>query len=897
MIQKVVSKTLVWVARRLLSLRYRITYRGLDQLDDLPKNSGVLFLPNHSSILVDPLLVTASIWDKHQPRPLIVDYMYYLPIVQSIMKQIRALPVPNFGAKINQIKRRKNEQLFDQVVEGLKKGDNFLLYPAGKIKFTGYEQVIGASGIHRILTEVPNVTIVLIRTQGFWGSMFSRARSPISPPMFKTLKEAFFILLKNGLFFTPRRKITITFEKAPADFPRQASRLETNHWLEEWYNRWEPCETDPSGRPAEPYAYVPYGPFSPKFEPPLERQPIVDQSQDLSGIKESVQALVKEKIADLKEIAASSIRPEMDLRKDLGFDSLDAAELMLFLEGKFGNANLSMDQLTTVKSAMFLARAEERNAPLADKMSSDVWCSKRSQIKPDIPAGETLIEAFLNRVHTSKKELAVADEMSGALNYQTLLVRVLVLAEHLKKQEGDIVGIMLPASVAATAVILACQLAGKTPVMVNWTVGRPHLEALREICAPKLILSSWAFIDRLDDVDLSPIEDLLVMLEDLRITFSLKDRLRALFLSKRCPSAIMQKFPPARHDAVILFTSGSESMPKAVPLSHRNILSNLRDLNPLLDLSAQDVLLSFLPPFHSFGFSVTTLFPLLVGVRTVFSPNPNESKQLVFQAEKWQATLLCGAPTFLKNILRASNQNLSKVRYLISGAEKASKELKDLWAKENPNGALIEGYGITECSPILSFTRPNTDDKGVGRHLESVELLIVHPETLEPAKEAEEGLILARGPNIFSGYLKSEKNPFLSVEGEQWYNTGDIGYLDHKRCLHLVGRLKRFIKIAGEMVSLAAIEDALASALLARGLALPVDGPLIAIIAKELEEDRPRIIAVSPFELGLEDLNQVLREAGFSSLIRISEVRREETIPLMGTGKVDYRNLESAYFV
>ena len=196
---------------------------------------------------------------------------------------------------------------------------------------------------------------------------------------------------------------------------------------------------------------------------------------------------------------------------------------------------------------------------------------------------------------------------------------------------------------------------------------------------------------------------------------------------------------------------------------------------------------------------------------------------------------------------------------------------------------------------VLTFNKEGNQSKGVGQPLPGVQLLIVHPETYEPLKQGERGLILARGNNIFSGYLNPGLSPFVEVDGKQWYKTGDLGYLDKDNNLILAGRLKRFIKIGGEMVSLAAIEDALIQAALKKGWPLCEEGPSIAVCAKEIEGEKPKIYVFTKFPVLLEDLNQVLREGGFSNLVRISSVTHLAEIPLMGTGKINYRSLENEF--
>ena len=193
-------------------------------------------------------------------------------------------------------------------------------------------------------------------------------------------------------------------------------------------------------------------------------------------------------------------------------------------------------------------------------------------------------------------------------------------------------------------------------------------------------------------------------------------------------------------------------------------------------------------------------------------PDPTDGKQLAETVKKWGGSIICGAPTFLKGMLRAGTPaHFASLRLCVTGAEKAPSELYKLAETLGlDEQKLLEGYGITECAPVLTMNRPGRKPCGVGQPLEGIELKVVHPETCASVQEGEEGLVLARGPNVFGGYLNRDvASPFVTIEGKQWYKTGDLGHLDQEGRLIISGRQKRFIKVAGEMISLAAIEDAL----------------------------------------------------------------------------------------
>ena len=282
----------------------------------------------------------------------------------------------------------------------------------------------------------------------------------------------------------------------------------------------------------------------------------------------------------------------------------------------------------------------------------------------------------------------------------------------------------------------------------------------------------------------------------------------------------VKKSDPA---VVLLFTSGTESMPKGVPLSQQNILSNLRAALKAVEAFSDDVIYGILPPFHSFGFTVSGILGLLSGVRVFYFPNPTDGTKLARNFARWHVTIMCGAPTFIKGMLKAATaEDIRTMRLCVTGAEKAPPELFKMLADLGKPGILMEGYGITECSPVLTMNPPDSDSKGVGKALPGIELCVVHPETEKLLPIGERGLILAKGPNVFNGYLNPGlSSPFATINGERWYKTGDLGYLDDKGFLTLSGRMKRFVKIGGEMVSLASLEEALLEIGLKKGSCEP----------------------------------------------------------------------------
>lgn len=903
--KRMIQYAMLCLLKSLLWFRYRVTVKGVENLNSntLKKPGGVLFLPNHPTMFVDPTLITMGVWRKYPIRPLVVEYMYYNPGVHWMMRYLNALPVPKFDIASNSLKKKRSEKVVEEVMHDLREGTSFLIYPAGKLKRTNKEIIGGASAVHQIITQVPEANVVLVRITGLWGSRFSYALSDVAPTMFGTILWGMKKILKNLIFFTPRREVTIEYIPAGPDFPYNGSRLEMNKYLENWYNRPDGIKPTTEPYPGESLNLVSYSMWS-KELPTIEKGTAAIDKIDLSKIPMEIQNKVKECLAKMANMTPDQIRPEMSITADLGFDSLDSAELAAFLSDEFGVSNVPVNQLTTVGRVLAIAARQMvfKEEIEEEKHDLTAWTKHIRTGWASIPEGETIIQVFLKNSDRMGNAPACSDSRSGVLTYAQMKMRVILLADYIKTLPGQYIGILLPASVASYVVILACHLAGKVPMPINWTVGPRHLESVNSLSKVQTVLSSWSFIDRLENADLTAIEDKIVMLEDVRRKLTIGDKIRAFIRSKRNAQAVLRLFGADKltkeNTAVLLFTSGTEGMPKGVPLSHGNILANQRAAMEMLQLPFDSVLMSILPPFHSFGFTVSGLIPILAGMRAAYYPDPTNGPGLAREIELWRATMICAAPSFLKTIFKAATvEQLKTIRLCVSGAEKTPPELIRLAEQKVPQAMLTEGYGITECSPILTVNLSGDSQHGVGIPVPGVDICIVDLNTHEILPGGERGLILARGPNVFSGYLNPGLNsPFLTVSGKQWYNTGDLGYLDEQGNLILAGRLKRFIKVGPEMISLGAIEEALMHKILHKEVdGNEPEGPSLAICAKEEAGEKPRIVLVAKFPTTVDEANNTLKESGFSNLVRIGQVVQME-IPLLGTGKINYRTLEAQVF-
>lgn len=884
------------IIKVIFRIRYRMTYRGLDKVKEVMKahQGGTLFLPNHPAILVDPLMIAFPVLAPYGVRALVTEYMFFNPLFNWIMRLIRALPVPNFSTGINPLKISRLERSLKTVDEGLKEGEAFLIYPAGMTKKISREILGGTFAVHDLLTKNPDTLVILVRLSGLWGSRFSRAYTKgRQVDLLDVMKRSFIDILKSCIFFLPRREVTIEFEVAPKEMPRGETKYVLNRYLEQWYNK--PYERNESK--GEPLTIVPYS-FWGGALPHIE-----EEKQEDIGEKQIPKDVEDEVIAKIAEIAHVPIE-EVTLRKhitaDLCLDSLNLAELITFLETRYGIRSIDPQSLGTVAQVLLAATNQLETAKIPEiDWDTTKWEKQGKKERVLLNEEKTIPEVLLKTADRNLFRIIAADPMSGPVTYHTIKSRLILLAYELEKLPGKHVGILLPASLGANLLVLACQIAGKVPVMINWTVGGRHLESVVGLSGIQCVLSSWTFLDRLENVDLSPIQNILVVLEELKATFSWWNMLSAP-VKAFIPTSILKWLGclgelvrlREESEAVILFTSGTESMPKGVPLTHFNIVSNMRSSLECIDLYSTDRFLSSLPPFHSFGFSLTGLLPLLAGIKTFYSPNPADPAMQVRALTKWKATIICSAPSFLINILRqGKTAPFDHVRLVVSGAEKPPEELFALVSESTPHAQYAEGYGITECAPVLTINAQGKRELGVGYPIPGVTVQIVNPDDFSERREqGETGMILVSGPNVFHGYLQKDvKSPFFESQGERWYVTGDIGYCTQEGALCITGRLKRFIKIGGEMISLGAIE----AALMEESDFAVGEGPQLAVCAKEEKDGRPRIVLFTTKERAPMEVNSLLRQKGFANIVRVDRVMTLDEIPLSGTGKIAYRQLET----
>jgi len=498
----------------------------------------------------------------------------------------------------------------------------------------------------------------------------------------------------------------------------------------------------------------------------------------------------------------------------------------------------------------------------------------------------TLYQAFLDAKATfgSRYEL-VEDIRLKEDSYGSLLRMALGLARLLSPltREGDVVGVVMPNAAATLGLVLGLSATGRVPAMLNYTAGPDGLRAACAVAKIRDIVASRAFLEkaRLTHL-LEQVPDVRVhYLEDLKGRVGLTDKLwvfwHALF------PGLLGKGQKPDDAALVLFTSGSEGKPKGVVHSHASILSNVAQIRAMSDFSPLDKFMISLPLFHSFGLTCGVVMPLVSGCRAFLYPSPLHYRIIPELVYDRNCTVLFGTSTFLANYGKfAHPYDFGRLRYVVAGAEKLSEDVRRLWI-EKFGIRVLEGYGVTECAPVIAVNVPMACRSGsVGQIVPGMEC------ELEPVPGIENGGVLhVKGPNVMKGYFLYDEpgviKPPASLR-EGWYCTGDIVEIDQDDFVHIRGRVKRFAKIAGEMISLETVERIASSA--APGLAHAASTRTDAAKGEALV-----LFTTSP-TLTRDQLSAAAKTLGAPELAVPRIIRVVSEIPLLGSGKTDYVNLK-----
>ena len=499
-------------------------------------------------------------------------------------------------------------------------------------------------------------------------------------------------------------------------------------------------------------------------------------------------------------------------------------------------------------------------------------------------ADDTLFTAIRDAaVRFGQSRIIIQDAVSGELSYRDLMAGARILGNRFEglSAPGEAVGLLLPNSNGVAMSLIGLVSSGRVAAMLNYTAGPANVTAAIRTAVIRTVISSRAFVDKANLADIAAaIEEggaRIIWLEDIRKGISKLDKLFA---------GLLWRLPLARQQpdgaAVILFTSGSEGTPKAVVLSNRNLLANARQVEARLALWPEDSLLNVLPVFHAYGLTGGTILPLLVGVRFFLYPSPLHFKLIPKTAKKIKPTIMFATDTFLTAYARAaSDADFASLRLVVAGAEAVRAETRRIW-RERFDANIVEGFGMTEASPVVAVNSATHGRHGtVGRMMP---LMKAQLEAVEGITEG--GKLWVSGPNIMLGYMLADQPGVVVPPRNGWHDSGDIVAIDRDGFVEIKGRTRRFAKIAGEMVSLGAIE------VVVHSLWPEAHSAVVSVPDKRRGERVVLVTTQSDAEPNA--LRQAAKAAGLAELMVPGDIVKIEAMPVLGSGKTDYAGVRRA---
>lgn len=535
------------------------------------------------------------------------------------------------------------------------------------------------------------------------------------------------------------------------------------------------------------------------------------------------------------------------------------------------------------------------------ELAARAWHRAAQQLEP-------LPLAWCRTAKARGNALCVTDTSDTSLSCHRALTAVIGFAGLMAKRSPEQnLGLLLPTSTGGAIANMAAFWKGKTTINLNYTGSPSALRAAIRKAEIRTVYTSRLFLRRLAQrgIELDDVlgEVQVFYLEDLKAKLGFATQLATLLMVKGLPARVLFDFSGRRvsidEPAAILFSSGSEGEPKGAVLTHKNLMSNVKQVAEGLDIQTSDVVMGSLPLFHAFGLTATTLLPLIEGLLLVCHPDPTDSLSVAKAVAKYRGTVLCGTSTFFRLYTKQRRIHplmLESLRLIIAGAEKLNSDVREAF-QARFNKTIYEGYGTTETAPVTSTNVPDrlepdhwrlqTGNKvgSVGVPLPGCSVRIVDPETLEELPLGQEGLILIGGPQVMAGYLKApEQTAEVLVErdGILWYKTGDKGQLDTDGFLTIVDRYSRFAKVGGEMVSLGAVEEH------ARQNLNNGDVDLVAVnVPDERKGEKVILMVAGVTDIGA--LRKQLQAARHNPLMIPSEVHTIPEVPKLGSGKVDFK--------
>jgi acyl-[acyl-carrier-protein]-phospholipid O-acyltransferase/long-chain-fatty-acid--[acyl-carrier-protein] ligase len=470
-----------------------------------------------------------------------------------------------------------------------------------------------------------------------------------------------------------------------------------------------------------------------------------------------------------------------------------------------------------------------------------------------------------------------------------------------KDEPNEMVGILLPTTIASIIVNIAVSFAGKIPVNLNFTSSKETLESCVKQCDIRQIITSRVFTDK---INLHCFDDISLFAEDINAQIKTSEKIKLLIAALILPARLLVK-RYVKGDAeniddlaTVVFSSGSEGEPKGIMLTHQNIVSDIEAAVPLINLKSTDVLAGILPLFHSFGYTITVWLVVYYGIAAALHISPMEGQKIGELCEKYKCTLLVSTPTFLNSyVKKCSVGQFSSLRLVIAGAEKLKQHVSRTFY-EKFQKPIYEGYGATELAPIVSlgipcYINPKTKKMQIGNKfgtvghpMPGIAAKIVNPETFELMPFGQEGMLLIKGPNVMKGYLNNPRQT-AEVMKDGWYITGDIAIIDEDGFIAITDRLSRFSKIGGEMVPHIRVEEEIHEAAGSQ--------ERFAVVASVSDDKKgEKLVVLYKGDADISLITDKLKEKNFPNLWipKKEHFYKIEDFPVLGNGKIDFKKIK-----
>lgn len=873
------------LAKFLIRFRYRVKITWLDLLDS--KWSKLVF-PAHVA-LMDPLIISAYLWNKKLLRPVVTESYYKAPILRWMFKLIWAISIPDLTDDKN--KWLDTSEIVSKMKTVLDNDYNILLYPQWALARQWFQSIVGKKTAFYITQKAPKDTKILtVNVHWLWWSRSSWAWTWKAPNLALFALKWLWFVLWNLFFFVPKRNVEIEIKDSTELLHKVEKKWidAFNQELEKIYNaKWE-----------EKLLYLSwlswYNTTKNHKEPDIITWSIKDLKR--TSFNENID-IPKEVLNKITSIV-KKIKPEYswkisldtNLVLDCFFDSLDMAELKSTIQSIYPNSsNPPLLDLKTIGDvavmALWNSKSNEELKPCDWKFS---WDKKLiyAHIKDLLEKDSTVLTLMKASFKWKTSNSFCYDSIFWVQTKKDFLIKAYLIADLLKKFPWDKIAIMLPSLSATSLLVIWCYLAKKVPVMLNWTQSEEAFSHCIKSQDVKVILTAKSFFQKIQTPRLK--KHNMTFFEDILKDVSLTQKLIAVYKANRF------KIPTnISNIAVVLFTSWSEALPKTVQLTHENILHDLLWAAWIVWIKNSDVEISYLPPFHSFGFILWIVMPLISWTRIVFTPDPNDSKTIANLIEHTKSTFLASTPTFLNWIVQtAKDAQLKSLRIAIVWAERCPRELFTRFSKKAPNATIIEWYWITECSPIIAVN-PFKHNMVIKRWTvwlpilwEKIKVLDLDTHEEQPANK--EWMIYVKWLNVFWEYIdKDLESPFDEIDWEKWYKTGDLWFLDKDWYLTISWRLKRFVKIAWEMISFPAIETVLSRKWKSKDWS-----ECLAIEAVENPDWSVKMVLFTTENIEVSEVNSYLHSQWITNLVSIDSIIKLKEIPLLWTGKTDYVQLK-----